>query len=334
MLNSVRDLLACNGLTQPATGYLSVVRDVFGFVGPDGATPLLPAILVRNDYDNTSQPLGTLSLIEQLALASGPRFHLNLRPVFRNGTPTAIAAEWWRRANAALYLARQVFGAHSIGIGRVRWYPVPNPSYTDAVVGSGSATAAGKLLALKALQDQHGLKSGLPIDLQHAVNVFLPEAVFGAFGIAGRGSCPPGGWTGAGGILWSAATAGCGVGAKVGSGFGPLGPLLGCFIGALAGAGTTLAVNAEACAVGMQSPHDAGDFQRGKTLAHELGHFFGLALGHVIPPGLDGPGDVMSNGPPDLDYSQPIWTLLSSFSLAGADEIRESPCVLPTCGVS
>ena len=122
---SLRSLAACIGVT----GEFSVVRDFFGHASPPPWRPVSP--------DNI--PPSSLSLLTQIRRLQQPYFNINVVRVGTNsdgifaaeGVDDIDAAVHEKNVDAAVALAREIYGAIGVGIGRVeRWWQFGPPIRT------------------------------------------------------------------------------------------------------------------------------------------------------------------------------------------------------------
>jgi hypothetical protein len=132
---SLRSLAACIGVT----GEFSVVRDFFGHGSPPPWRPVSP--------DNLPPP--SLSLLTQIRRLQQPYFNINVVRVGTNsdglfaaeGVDDIDAAVDEKNVDSAVALAREIYGAIGVGIGRVeRWHYI-SAADTDYEVINSNAEA-------------------------------------------------------------------------------------------------------------------------------------------------------------------------------------------------
>ena len=128
---SLRSLAACIGVT----GEFSVVRDFFGHASPPPWRPVSP--------DNI--PPSSLSLLTQIRRLQQPYFNINVVRVGTNsdgilaaeGVDDIDAAVDEQNVDCAVDMAREIYGAIGIGIGRVeRWWRIPAADTDHEVIDS------------------------------------------------------------------------------------------------------------------------------------------------------------------------------------------------------
>lgn len=115
---SLRSLAACIGVT----GEFSVVRDFFGHASPPPWRPVSP--------DNI--PPSSLSLLTQIRRLQQPYFNINVVRVGTNsdgifaaeGVDNIDAAVHEKNVDSAVAMAREIYGAIGVGIGRVERYGI------------------------------------------------------------------------------------------------------------------------------------------------------------------------------------------------------------------
>jgi hypothetical protein len=119
---SLRSLASCIGVT----GEFSVVRDFFGYASPP------PWVLAPN-IQKIDLP-SSLSLLTQIRRLQQPYFNINVVRVGTNsdglfapeGEDNIDAAVDEQNVDCAVDMAREIYGAIGVGIGRVeRWWRIP-----------------------------------------------------------------------------------------------------------------------------------------------------------------------------------------------------------------
>jgi len=279
---SLRQVLKCNGVTHPD---VSILRDLFGHSAPapqgdhNDLVPVFPR--VAQDWTESAIAIPVvLSVAAQLHFGAGPRFHYVFRPIdAAHRTP-----EDWRKMNAALAVARVLWGANGFGIGHVEWRPVEGDAEYDVLGGSTD---------LDSLADRN------PDNVFKAVQVFwVGRFADHRAGVSGGGQpCPaPSGEFGQAtkhDSVVDQITAACiieattGIGqAAVATGLGLLFgvPVIGApvvvdlpsAIATCVGAGMVAkaALFPAALAVGLDDDYD---LYRGLALMHETGHYLGAS---------------------------------------------------------
>jgi hypothetical protein len=121
---SLRSLAACIDIT----GTFSVVGDFFGYASP-------PPWNLAPSSQTASLP-SSLSLLTQARRIQQPHFHIN---VIRVGTDShgLLAPVDEQNVDASVDLARGIYAAEGIGIGRVeRWWRIPAVDTTYETIDS------------------------------------------------------------------------------------------------------------------------------------------------------------------------------------------------------
>ena len=128
---SLRALAACIGVT----GEFSVVRDFFGHASRPPWRPVSP--------DNV--PPSSLSLLTQIRRLQQPYFNINVVRVGTNsdgifaaeGVDDIDEAVDEKNVDAVVAVAREIYGAIGVGIGRVeRWWQIPAADTDHEVIDS------------------------------------------------------------------------------------------------------------------------------------------------------------------------------------------------------
>ena len=164
---SLRSLAACIGVT----GEFSVVRDFFGHASPPPWRPVSP--------DNIPPP--SLSLLTQIRRLQQPYFNINVVRVGTNsdgifaseGVDDIDDAVHEKNVDAAVALAREIYGAIGVGIGRVERWGIRSAETHYEVIDSHAEAA--ELVDEKAW-----------IGNPDGIDVFVVKAYLDA-----SGRCPP-----------------------------------------------------------------------------------------------------------------------------------------------
>ena len=164
---SLRSLAACIGVT----GEFSVVRDFFGHGSPPPWRPV--------SEDNI--PPSSLSLLTQIRRLQQPYFNINVVRVGTNsdgifaaeGVDDIDAAVHEKNVDSAVALAREIYGAIGVGIGRVERYGIRAADTHYEVINSHAEAA-------ELVDEKAGIGSPDGID------VFVVFAYLDA-----SGKCPP-----------------------------------------------------------------------------------------------------------------------------------------------